>query len=341
MIEIDTYISETVRSIDRVDSGHINTSFLVKADDDYILQRLNARLFGGCLQAIRGNYLAYRQACRDIYGSSEDWICPQWIENREGDFFTADDEGGIWRMYRYIPGDIIPAAVHRHDCLHGSRPVSGSSAGDLPQGASVYEIGLGLGRVHRILMSCDKRDITPVIPHLFDLHHYYREYLTIKDMRNPRIEELDKIIRNNITDQLDVQVPGDGIIHGDAKIANMIFRDGRVIGFIDLDTIMPGSLYDDLSDCIRSCDICESGADRDMQARFLEGYEEGSDTALAPDAIREIIWNTMKHRFMLGLRYYTDYLEGNRYFRQEYPGQNLDKARRLLEAITINAPDTV
>lgn len=330
MIEIDTYISETVRSIDRIDSGHINTSFLVKADADYILQRLNARLFGDCLEAIRGNYLAYRQACRDIYGSSEDWICPQWIENREGDFFTADDEGGIWRMYRYIPGDIIQAATYRHDCPHGSGPVSRSSDCDLSRDDSVYEIGLGLGRMHRILVSCDKRDITPVIPHLFDLHHYYREYLNIKDTLNPRIEELEKIIRNNITDQLEIRVPGDGVIHGDAKTANMVFRDGRVIGFIDLDTIMPGSLYDDLSDCIRSCDTGGGEADRDMIARFLEGYEEGSDTALSPDAIREIIRNTMKHRFMLGLRYYTDYLEGNRYFREEYPGQNLDKARRLL-----------
>ena len=131
---------------------------------------------------------------------------------------------------------------------------------------------------------------------------------------------------------MSVSVPCGYLIHGDAKRGNMICRDGRVAGFIDLDTLMPGSVFDDIADCIRSCDS-RNDADPMMIVHFIHGYEEGADTMFTPDAIALIGQNTVKHRFMLGLRYYTDYLSGNVYFKEEYPGQNLARARQLFEAV--------
>ena len=62
------------------------------------------------------------------------------------------------------------------------------------------------------------------------------------------------------------------VIHGDTKLANIIFRDGKIFAFIDYDTIMTGSILDDLADCIRSCCIVNGVFDRDTAEMIVKGY---------------------------------------------------------------------
>jgi len=127
------------------------------------------------------------------------------------------------------------------------------------------------------------------------------------------------------------------IIHGDPKINNVMVDSltGKAVSIIDLDTIKPGLLLYDLGDCLRSCCNISGEEPDDFDAvwfdlgrceALLSGYmgeAHGCFTAqdfdFFFDAIRLI-------PFELGLRFYTDYLEGNLYFKSSYSTQNLDRA---------------
>ena len=307
---ISAYIGEKIHSIRSVSGGHINKTFLVKGENLYILQALNMDLYADCLDILADNYQCYKAAC-DINNekNSDKFEYPEWIKKKDGTYFHIDHSGNIWRMYKYIPSD---------------DPVIFKETGQ-------YETGRGLRKLHSILKTCKNIENIGTTSHLHDLSYHYGEYLKLNEECDKRLKALDIYIRDNIDRFLDITVPADNIIHGDAKVGNMIFRDGKVVGFIDLDTIMIGSVYDDLADCARSCCLNKDGdIDNNAFFKFIKGYEEESDFEFSKDIINLVRMNIEKNCFMLGLRYYTDYLSGKRYFSEEYPGQTLSKARKLL-----------
>ena len=306
---ISAYIQENVREIKRISTGHINQSFFIKGDNTYIIQALNKKLFLEHQDSLISNYLCYRSACEKYNtDNSDDYEFPVWLKDNEDRYFHCDLNGNIWRMYRYIPSD---DAEYRN--------------------VDKYEIGRGLWKLHFILKSCAGIKSIRTVSHLHDLSYYYKEYLYQNEKTVKRISDIDKVIKNNIDKYIKIKVPAGSIIHGDAKMSNMIIREGRVAGFIDLDTIMAGSLYDDIADCVRSCCMDNEGnmINHSFDS-FIKGYEDASGSGFTQDSMNLIINNIEKNRFMLGLRYYIDYLSGKGYFSEEYPGQTLNKATKLL-----------
>jgi hypothetical protein len=305
---ISAYIKDDIKKIGRLSGGHINQSYLIEGKDLYVLQSLNRTLFEKYTDFIVNNYERYRTAC-DIYKKkSGQWDYPIWLRDTEGEYLHRDSNGNIWRMYRYLRSD-DPEVMRKRD--H-------------------FKIGKGLGILHNILKNCKDVWNIPATEHLHDLSYHYNEYLKV-DPEQDRINEIDDLIKENINRFLNIKVPAGGIIHGDSKVTNMIIREGKVEGFIDLDTIMNGSVYDDISDCARSCCVDDLGkTDTKAFEKLIQGYEEGFGTSFSNDEASLISENITKNRFMLGLRYYTDYLSGKGYFSEEYPGQTLKKACKLL-----------
>ena len=305
------YVDKPIGDIKELNGGHINQSLLISAGrSKYVLQCLNPVILTEQLRNLESNYRTYKAACEAAFrvGDSSPckWECPEWITDQSGQYFHKDAEGKTWRLYRYIHGDVLTRG-------------------------EPYEAGLGLGRIHRILKNCDISDIHPVFPNLHNLKHYYGEFLAIKDAGSERDRELDDAMTRSIDEMLSLPALTNSVIHGDAKVSNMIARNGRVVGLIDLDTIMVGSVYDDIADCMRSCCMDEYyNPDNDKIAAMLRGYTEGSGTLITPDMDDIIRQNLAKNKFMLGIRYYTDYLTGNKYFKEANPGDNLKKARRLI-----------
>ena len=301
---ISEYIDKPVSDITEIYGGHINKTFLVTAKDKYVLQCLNYDLYSEYTDILTDNYLSYRNAC-DMVSGTDNWNCPEWLTAKNGQFFYCE-ENYIFRMYRYIESNNHPGKNN-----------------------DPYYIGEGLGKIHRILRDCN--NIKPVHPDLYNLDYYYRQYLDTDKNINPRINECDKIISDNIKDMLLIKDNEKGIIHGDAKTGNMIINDNKVIGFIDLDTLMPGSLLNDMADCMRSC--CSDKKYiliEEKVKEFLDGYSHGFGKTLSDDKIQLLYQFYIRNRFMLGLRYYTDYLSGNNYFKENNPGDNLNKAKMLL-----------
>ena len=304
---IRQFTNETVDEIKSIPGGHINESFLVTGKKRYVLQRVNASLYGNALKVLCSNYLCYREACRNAVC---DWDCPEWMTNRDGTFFHTDEAGRIWRMYEFIPGEIMTGKETETDA---------------------YALGEGLGRLHGILNTIPSGAVMGVLPHLHDLAYYYEEYKKYDMTAMARDAEVEGVIRDNVKGMLSETDPVKSIIHADAKAGNMIFREGKVVAFIDLDTMMEGSIFDDLADCMRaSCVDKKAGLLKERIRELLDGYEEGAKVVLSTEERDYARANLIRNRFMLGLRYYTDFVSQAGYFREEYPGQNLDKARRLL-----------
>ena len=303
---IHEFIDSSVESIGPLGNGHINTSFFISAGDSYVLQKMNRDLFADHLKQLENNYLRYKVCCVRAPDAAE-WICPDMMKTRDGGFFHICDDG-IWRMYRYVRSDRI-----NRDEL------------------DPYAIGAGIGKLHRILkMSCSG-DFSAVIPHLHDLRYYYDQYLKLEGSDRPRDPELDEIVADNIGLFMNISIPEGDVIHGDAKPDNMIFRDGKVVGFIDLDTMMPGSVFNDIADGMRYCCETEDHVFNPSKAgSLITGYCDGADAEITDEATELLGHTYYRNRFMLGLRYYTDHLAGNIYFEENHPGQSLEKARQLI-----------
>ena len=134
------------------------------------------------------------------------------------------------------------------------------------------------------------------------------------------------------------------VIHGDPKLDNILFdaTGRRALALIDLDTVQPGLIQQDLGDCLRSC-CNRSGEypqkqglpnfDLGLCAAILDAYGEETRGLLGPGDI-EVLYDSIRLLpFELALRFLTDHLEGDRYFRVAYRGQNLEKARTQLDLV--------
>ena len=232
------------------------------------------------------NYRLYSREC-DCIG----WYYPAWLSNGEGNYFYTDQSGRSWRVYRYIDGDILSAPLSREN---------------------LYACGQGLARMHSVL------------------NFYYDEYrqtLISPDLcsenRDSRTEEQ---INAGIERFLTLKPAAAAVVHGDAKLANILFRNGSVTGFLDYDTVMCGDAAEDIADCIRSCCVSSGRPDRASADLLLDGYVSQA----GDDIIRAVPAAFDKICFELALRYYTDHLSQKKRFREKYPGYCLERAQSLI-----------
>ena len=295
-------------SVRLLSGGNINESFLIETGEErYVLQRLQRIMDQTKLEY---NYNLYSAVCE-----RRGWAYPVWLKNCDGSYFYTDYDGGTWRAYAYINADIPEP------------PLSNET---------LYACGRGLAEMHAILRELPEQP-KAVYPHLHDLKRYYDNYLRLLSggelCRENRDPDLEKIIGEKINEMLSVQPSASSIIHGDPKLQNILFRDGTVIGFLDMDTVMMGSLAEDVADCVRSCCVSDGRFSASAAKRLLEGYQSSASQDTVEDVKLKLPEVFNKINFELGLRYYTDAISQNKKFRGADPRLLLEKARMRLETI--------
>ena len=132
------------------------------------------------------------------------------------------------------------------------------------------------------------------------------------------------------------QIP-ERLVHGDPKLDNLLFdaEGRRALALIDLDTVQPGLTLHDIGDCLRSCcnRLGESaresrlGFDLAVCRPLLQAYADRTQGLLVPAEVALLFPAIRLIPLELGLRFLTDHLQGDRWFRVSAPGQNLAKAR--------------
>jgi Ser/Thr protein kinase RdoA (MazF antagonist) len=126
-------------------------------------------------------------------------------------------------------------------------------------------------------------------------------------------------------------------IHGDPKVNNVLFdrHSGRAVAVVDLDTVKPGLVHYDIGDCLRSgCnpageETTDLGAvhfDLALARPMLQGYLELARPFLSDADLDHIPVAAQLISFELGLRFFSDHLAGNRYFKCRHPRHNLERA---------------
>ena len=315
-----------ITSLEPLGDGNVNDTWLVVSGlgDKYVLQRINPFVFPdpGLVQDNLCTVTRHLQA--QLNQSDADFTVLKVLDNGDGAHSYIDHDGAWWRLLSYIDN---------------TRALNTVSTAD-----QARKIGRTLGLFHQLVSSLPPSSLGDPLPGFHDTPLYLKQY----DELLPTAQNCAADCRDFIDERRkDVSLLEDAqnkrsvrqqVIHGDPKVANFLFsRDlSRVISLIDLDTVKPGLLLHDIGDCLRSCcnplgeEVQLPGDvtfDQDLFAAMLDGYFDNGSNLLTVIDKRLIVTSVRLISFELGLRFYSDHLGGNRYFKVKSPEQNLFRAR--------------
>lgn len=314
-------------------SGHINDTFAVTCRTAhgharrYLLQRINGRIFRDVPALMENIARVTRHARSRLPAASAERVLTL-VPDRNGAAFTRDESGAAWRCYDFIEG------ARTYDLLE--RP------------EQAREAAAAFGRFQGLLADLPAPRLHETIP---AFHHTRRRFETFLDIvrRDPagrvaaaREEIAFATARETMVDRLlDRHARGElpeRITHNDTKLNNVMLDDitGRAVCVIDLDTVMPGLALYDFGDLVRSAtnaasedgtDLAQVVARPEIFTALAEGYLATARSFLVPAEIAELAFSGRLITFEIGLRFLTDFLEGDVYFKTKRPGHNLDRAR--------------
>lgn len=315
-----------IQAIAPLGRGLINDTFRVDAGGRcYVLQRINGAVFPDPLR-IMANIQALDRHVRQH--PDPGLRVPALIPTRAGAACLRAPDGRVWRLSELVDGAVTLARIERPE--------------------QAREVGRLLGRFHTLLQGLPLDALGVSLPGFHDSP----AYLAAFKAGSPSVGEghpdadVDACIhfvceREGLVTPL-VAARTQGLIpvravHGDPKLDNMLFdRSGaRALALIDLDTLQPGLVLHDIGDCLRSCcnrsgESAEGHAvvsfDLGVAEPILQAYAEQTRTWLTPGEVAFIQDAIRLMPFELGLRFLTDHLSGNRYFKVSEPRQNLRKA---------------
>ena len=322
-----------IARIESYGSGNINSTYLVTLDRQppFILQRLNTKVF--CQPelvmdniCILSNHVRQKLDRANTYRDRR-WQMPQVLFTTQQQHHYVAEDGSFWRAMTFIDNSQSFDTIQ--DSRHGQ------------------EIGYGLGMFHR---SIDDLPATQLADTLEGFHitpnylEHYHQVITATQIK-PSVEvdyclkfisdrpELPYVLENaKASGELKVRT-----IHGDPKINNIMIdcSTKKAVATIDLDTVKPGLIHYDIGDCLRSgCNILGEETEDweqvcfepDLARSILKGYLEIARDFLTENDCKYIYSSIRLLSFELGLRFFTDYLEGNTYFNVKHPKHNLARA---------------
>jgi len=334
-----------VLSIAPLGAGNINDTYLAEFGEGQVavLQRINGEVFPEPDQVAVNVGLVTRHLADRIAKSDRQGLhFPRVLKTLDGRDFYRDKQDHVWRLLSYVP----------HSCSY--RSVQGEQM--------ALEGGRILGTFHRLLDDFDNSALRNPLPGFHDLPLYCRHYrLALDNYRRPGSSLLDQCCRYAAGRLADADLLeqrrrsgliSERIIHGDPKCDNVLFdrQTGHALALIDLDTVSRGLLLHDLGDCLRSfCNRAGEQPHSEAQVEFdvglceqlLAGYRS-SGAVLTREDQRLLYQAVRLLSFELGLRFLTDYLEGNRYFKVADDEENLVRAFhqfKLVESIEAHRRD--
>ncbi len=332
---------DSIEKVAPLGAGNINDTFLVTRRDQsaIVVQRINQGVFPDpvCVAANVALVSSHLQTRRSAASPVFDQLrFPEVIETVRGTVCHEDQDGCIWRCLSYIDKTV--------SCQH------------LRNKRQAVEIGIVLGSFHSLLSDFDTSLLCEPLPGFHDLHKYRDAYLenisnhcrqtgSAFDYCKGMVEKRLEVVDLNPLDRMKQAKPAKpSLIHGDPKLDNFLFDcDSEcAVSLIDLDTVSAGLIATDLGDCLRSLGnpAGEKGADSEVHfdievARLLlDGFRQ---KAQINEVDRQLIYQGVRLlTYELGLRFFSDYLAGDRYFKVSRRDENLHRAVvqfRLLESI--------
>ena len=337
----------TVTEIKPMGAGLINDTYKVTTAEpdapDYVLQRINHHIFTD-VEALQRNITAVTSHLRrklEAEGAADiDRRVLRFIERTGSpDTYYFDGEN-YWRMMVFIPDaltfDIVNPEYSRH-------------------------AGRAFGKFQADLVDIPDT-LVETIPDFHNMEfrlHQLRE--AIADDKAGRLDGVrdiaDKLLAHADEMCLAEKLHREGrlpkrICHCDTKVNNMLFdRDGNVLCVIDLDTVMPSYVFSDFGDFMRTAantgaeddpDLDRVSFNMDIFRAFTEGYLESAGSFLTKEEIENLPYAAALFPYMQAVRFFADYLNGDTYYKTQYPDHNLVRTRaqlKLFDSVRAHTPE--
>lgn len=317
-------------------SGHINDTLAVYVQLEsgaarrYILQRINTDVFRNPI-ALMENILHVTGHVRDaVIQAGGDPLREglTLVLARDGRQYWLDEDGGYWRAYVFIEG---AATLQR---------------AEKPE--DFYQSARAFGRFQQLLAAFPAKSLHETIPNFHNTPDRLDQLKAaverdalgrLKDVRS----EVDFALSHQrevhaLQDQLEAGVLPLRVTHNDTKLNNVMIDDatGQGICVIDLDTVMPGLTAYDFGDAIRfgastaaedETDLSLVQMDLTLFEAYVRGFMETAGQALTAQEIASLPVGAKMMTLECGIRFLTDYLSGDTYFRIHREHHNLDRAR--------------
>jgi Ser/Thr protein kinase RdoA (MazF antagonist) len=304
----------TVSAINNLGNGLINDTFLATTEAGcFVLQRINQHVFPAP-ELITENLLILNQHV-DKNANAQLKI-PGILKTAADDPYFKDDNGDYWRAQSFIDNS---------ESLEIIRTLADAEAA-----------GFALGHFHRLLSDLDPNLLNDTLPGFHIATDYLNRYHQVAALTTKGQSFCEHFINKHqaLAETLETAKQQGllpiRVIHGDPKLNNFLFdKDSRkIISLIDLDTVKPGLVHYDIGDCIRSCChvLTDNTFDMDVCEAILKSYLIEASAFFSAQDYQYLFPAIQLIPFELGIRFYTDYLEGNRYFKVTDPEQNLFRA---------------
>ena len=323
-----------IEELENIPNGHINVTDRVKINGkNYILQRINTTIFKdpiGLMNNISSVTEFLRGKITEANGDP-DRETLTLVKTRDGSFYH-ENENGFYRMYLYITDATCYNKAEK-------KGMFGESA-------------RAFGRFQNLLADFDAKTLSETIKDVHNtpvrFENFKRALDENKAGRKDEVKsEIDFFLARKdycptITERLkDGRLPT-RVTHNDTKLNNVMIDDksGSGICVIDLDTVMPGSMLYDFGDSIRfgasSAAEDEKDLDKvycvnDLYEEYVCGFLSEMKSTITEEEIACLHDGAIMMTLECGMRFLTDYLEGDTYFRTHYAGQNLDRARTQIK----------
>ena len=312
--------------------GHINRTFLVVSDTGlrYILQGINEVVFAN-VPGLMANVVAVTGHLSKMV--NEERECLHLVKTKSGEDYLKDEDGKYLRLYDFVEHSL---------CLQAAEQTS-----------DFYESAVAFGNFQRQLADFPADTLHETIPNFHNTPDRYRKFhisleADVMDRAKECAYEIEEYLKRESDGAVLQNWLKEGklplrVTHNDTKLNNVMLDDKtrKALCVIDLDTVMPGLMAYDFGDSIRfgaataaedEKDISKVSVDLELYRTYTRGFIS-SCTELTEAELMSLPWGARTMTLECGLRFLTDYLDGDKYFAVHRPGHNLDRCRTQLKMV--------
>ena len=332
---------ETLLGAVRYGSGHINDTFCLVCQPQegkvirFILQGLSVAAFPR-QDELMENFIGVTSHLRKKIEAAGGDVMRETLNlvpTRDGKPYYTDSTGKVWRLTNYVEGTV---------CLQKATP-------------ELFEASArAFGRFQWLLADYPAETLHEPIVNFHNTEDRFAKFLAaLQADKLGRAKEVEAEIRFAMDRKADCSVAVNAlregklplrVTHNDTKLNNVLIDENTQEGVcvIDLDTTMPGLSIYDFGDSIRfganhsaedEKDLSKVNFDLELYKRYTRGFLEGAKGGLLPAELEYLPWGAKLMTLECGIRFLTDYLDGDNYFHIRYPEQNLDRCRTQFKLV--------
>ena len=326
----------------RYGKGHINDTFCVYTQNEagdcvrFILQRINTNTFtdpDGLMENIVG-VTDYLRSIIEQNGGNSARETMTVKRTKEGKYYYRDTQGGCWRVYPFVEGTVCLQKVEKPE--------------------QFYESAKAFGRFQQLLAGYDASTLHETIAKFHDTRNRFANFkkaleADVCNRASSVSDEINFVLQHEADCSVLMNLLEEGklplrVTHNDTKLNNILMdkATGTGICVIDLDTVMPGLAMNDFGDSIRFGASTAAEDERDLSLVscsmelfdiYARGFIEGCGGKLTEREILELPMGAKTMTYECGMRFLTDYLQGDTYFKIHRKDHNLDRCRTQFKLV--------